>query len=170
MAQYKTSSTSCATCRKYEQILGRGESDAGFIVEIIARGCGAVLLLAGRREYKVISLPLLLAFLQTTTIVFSPSLREAKSVYRRVSVISRLLGVLDGSQCITMTAPWLHEMVRREVLEKPSDRNSLVVESWSQGLLVGSLIILSFVTVANMRKGVLLHKASFDLIQKRGLY
>ncbi|EXJ86437.1 hypothetical protein A1O3_03388 [Capronia epimyces CBS 606.96] len=34
----------------------------------------------------------------------------------------------------------------------------LVLESWSQGCLVGSLLIMGCVTVANMRKGVLLHK------------
>lgn len=35
---------------------------------------------------------------------------------------------------------------------------ALVVESWGQGLLVGSLTVMACVTVANMRKGVLLHK------------
>ncbi|KAL2393299.1 hypothetical protein ABEF93_002847 [Exophiala dermatitidis] len=34
----------------------------------------------------------------------------------------------------------------------------LVLESWSQGCLVGSLLIMGCVTVSNMRKGVLLHK------------
>ncbi|KAL5121450.1 hypothetical protein ACEQ8H_000522 [Pleosporales sp. CAS-2024a] len=34
----------------------------------------------------------------------------------------------------------------------------LILEAWAQGLLVGSLVILSFLTLANMRKGVLLHK------------
>lgn len=34
----------------------------------------------------------------------------------------------------------------------------LVLESWSQGCLVGSLLIMGCITVANMRRGVLLHK------------
>jgi hypothetical protein len=36
--------------------------------------------------------------------------------------------------------------------------NELILEAWAQGLLVGSLVILSFITLANMRRGVLLHK------------
>lgn len=38
--------------------------------------------------------------------------------------------------------------------------NELILEAWAQGLLVGSLVILSFITLANMRRGVLLHKVS----------
>jgi hypothetical protein len=34
----------------------------------------------------------------------------------------------------------------------------LVIESWSQGFMVGALLIMAFITVANMRRGVLLHK------------
>jgi hypothetical protein len=47
---------------------------------------------------------------------------------------------------------------RRKVVEKPTDPNGLIVEAWSQGYLVGSLIIMGFITMANMRRGVLLHK------------
>jgi hypothetical protein len=47
---------------------------------------------------------------------------------------------------------------KREVLQKPSDPNGLILEAWAQGYMVGSLIIMSFITVANMRKGILLHK------------
>lgn len=36
--------------------------------------------------------------------------------------------------------------------------DGLVLESWAQGFEVGALIIMACVTVANMRKGVLLHK------------
>lgn len=36
--------------------------------------------------------------------------------------------------------------------------SALVLEAWAQGLMVGSLVIMACVTVANMRKGVLLHK------------
>lgn len=49
-------------------------------------------------------------------------------------------------------------MVRGKVVEKPTNPEELVLEAWAQGLLVGSLVILSFITLANMRRGVLLHK------------
>jgi hypothetical protein len=42
--------------------------------------------------------------------------------------------------------------------EKPTDPNGLVLEAWAQGFMVGSLIIMSCITLANMRRGVLLHK------------
>ncbi|KNG45675.1 hypothetical protein TW65_07569 [Stemphylium lycopersici] len=44
------------------------------------------------------------------------------------------------------------------VVPKPSKPEELVLEAWAQGYLVGSLIIMSFITLANMRRGVLLHK------------
>lgn len=49
-------------------------------------------------------------------------------------------------------------MARDGLVPKPSDPVELVLEAWAQGLLVGSLVILSFITLANMRRGVLLHK------------
>ncbi|KAH9882829.1 hypothetical protein J1614_000195 [Plenodomus biglobosus] len=45
-----------------------------------------------------------------------------------------------------------------EVVQKPENREDLVLEAWAQGFLVGSLVIMSFITLANMRRGVLLHK------------
>jgi hypothetical protein len=48
----------------------------------------------------------------------------------------------------------------KEVVPKPSDPEELILEAWAQGYLVGSLIIMSFITLANMRRGVLLHKVS----------
>ena len=33
-----------------------------------------------------------------------------------------------------------------------------ILESWSEGLMVGALMIMACITVANMRKGVILHK------------
>ena len=33
-----------------------------------------------------------------------------------------------------------------------------ILESWSEGFMVGALMIMACITVANMRKGVLLHK------------
>ncbi|KAH7392860.1 hypothetical protein BKA66DRAFT_411587 [Pyrenochaeta sp. MPI-SDFR-AT-0127] len=49
---------------------------------------------------------------------------------------------------------------RGNVVEKPSNSDELILEAWAQGFLVGSLVIMSFITLANMRRGVLLHKAS----------
>lgn len=57
----------------------------------------------------------------------------------------------------------LHELLFRsvptnETVTKPTDPDGLILEAWAQGYMVGSLIILSCITFANMRKGVLLHK------------
>ncbi|KAH7086501.1 hypothetical protein FB567DRAFT_444305 [Paraphoma chrysanthemicola] len=41
---------------------------------------------------------------------------------------------------------------------KPSDTEKVVLEAWSQGFMVGALIIMCGITLANLRKGVLLHK------------
>ena len=43
-------------------------------------------------------------------------------------------------------------------IQKPSTPHGLILESWSQGFMVGSLIIMAGITVSNMRRGVLLHK------------
>ncbi|EOA88545.1 uncharacterized protein SETTUDRAFT_107436 [Exserohilum turcica Et28A] len=52
-----------------------------------------------------------------------------------------------------------------QVVPKPSDPNELVLEAWAQGYLVGSLVIMAFITLANMRRGVLLHKLILGLWQ-----
>jgi hypothetical protein len=41
---------------------------------------------------------------------------------------------------------------------KPTKPEQITLESWSQGFMVGSLIIMAGITLANMRSGVLLHK------------
>ena len=41
---------------------------------------------------------------------------------------------------------------------KPTDVDALILEAWAEGYMVGSLIIMSCITLANMRRGVLLHK------------
>jgi hypothetical protein len=60
-----------------------------------------------------------------------------------------------------------HSVGRRARLVPRSDGNNgraamslnyVVLEAWSQGFLVGGLIILVLITLANIRKGVLLHK------------
>jgi len=41
---------------------------------------------------------------------------------------------------------------------KPTRPESLILEAWSQGFMVGALIVMLAITIANLRKGVLLHK------------
>ena len=53
----------------------------------------------------------------------------------------------------------LMELRRRTTeVTKPTDRSGLELEAWAEGYMIGSLIILSCITLANMRRGVLLHK------------
>lgn len=42
--------------------------------------------------------------------------------------------------------------------DRPTESNALIIEGWGQGYMVGSLVILICITVANMRRGLLLHK------------
>lgn len=44
--------------------------------------------------------------------------------------------------------------------DKPTGAG-LALEAWAQGYMVGSLVIMSFITFANMRPGVILHKLVF---------
>jgi hypothetical protein len=46
----------------------------------------------------------------------------------------------------------------KRLVTKPTDHDGLILESWAQGFMVGALITLSCITIANMRRGVLLHK------------
>lgn len=41
---------------------------------------------------------------------------------------------------------------------RPTDPDGLVLEAWAEGYMIGSLIIMTCITIANMRRGVLLHK------------
>ncbi|KAK0661949.1 hypothetical protein DIS24_g2239 [Lasiodiplodia hormozganensis] len=41
---------------------------------------------------------------------------------------------------------------------RPTNPDGLVLEAWAQGYMVGSLVIMTCITIANMRRGVLLHK------------
>lgn len=43
-------------------------------------------------------------------------------------------------------------------VDKPTDPTGVTLESWAQGFLVGSLMVMAGITFANMRKHVLLHK------------
>jgi hypothetical protein len=49
-------------------------------------------------------------------------------------------------------------MPDRAYSSRPTDPSGLVLEAWGQGLLVGSLVIMAAVTLANMKRHVLLHK------------
>ncbi|KAF2268925.1 hypothetical protein CC78DRAFT_540371 [Lojkania enalia] len=59
----------------------------------------------------------------------------------------------------------LNALIRRKVVDKPTDPNGLILEAWAQGYMVGSLIIMACITLANMRRGNLLHKLVFGLWQ-----
>lgn len=41
---------------------------------------------------------------------------------------------------------------------RPTEPEALVLEAWGQGMMVGALVVMAALTIANMRKGVLLHK------------
>lgn len=36
-----------------------------------------------------------------------------------------------------------------------------MLEAWGQGLMVGSLVVMAIITVANMKRRILLHKLIF---------
>lgn len=42
--------------------------------------------------------------------------------------------------------------------DQPTNPNIVTVKAWGQGFIVGSLVIIITITMANMKKGVLLHK------------
>lgn len=52
---------------------------------------------------------------------------------------------------------------------KPTNPDGLVLEAWAQGYMVGSLIIMAAVAVANMRKGVILHKLILIEVHQDGM-
>jgi len=39
-----------------------------------------------------------------------------------------------------------------------NDTEAYILEGWGEGFMLGALFIMAVITVANMRKGVLLHK------------
>ncbi|KAF2710800.1 hypothetical protein K504DRAFT_475741 [Pleomassaria siparia CBS 279.74] len=65
----------------------------------------------------------------------------------------------------TSFGPPQSTLEKRAPYEKPTDPPSLIIEAWAQGNMVGSLVILAFITLANMRRGVLLHKLILGLWQ-----
>ncbi|KAH8693065.1 hypothetical protein BGW36DRAFT_301741 [Talaromyces proteolyticus] len=49
-------------------------------------------------------------------------------------------------------------LVKRDVSRPVDDPAALILESWSQGLMTGALVIMAAITYVNMRSGVFLHK------------
>ena len=43
-------------------------------------------------------------------------------------------------------------------IHRPTDPDGLVLEAWAQGFMVGTLLFMVAITIANMRRRVLLHK------------
>lgn len=56
---------------------------------------------------------------------------------------------------------WARHVPANETVTKPTNVDGLILEAWAEGYMVGSLIILTCITLANMRRGVLLHKLIF---------
>lgn len=52
---------------------------------------------------------------------------------------------------------------------KPTRPEQITLEAWSQGFMVGSLIIMAGITLANMRSGILLHKLILVEVRTRAL-
>ncbi len=50
-----------------------------------------------------------------------------------------------------------YNLSRREVT-KPTDPNGLILEAWAQGFMVGAIVIMICITLANLKRGVILHK------------
>ena len=50
---------------------------------------------------------------------------------------------------------------------KPTRPEQITLESWSQGFMVGSLIIMAAITLGNMRSGVMLHKLILIEVRQR---
>ena len=48
--------------------------------------------------------------------------------------------------------------LQKRLVTKPTDPHGLILEAWAQGFMVGALIIMSCITLVNMRRGVILHK------------
>ncbi|KAJ5513531.1 hypothetical protein N7463_003083 [Penicillium fimorum] len=46
-------------------------------------------------------------------------------------------------------------------ISKPTEPDALILEAWGQGFMVGSLLIMAAITLANMKSHILLHKLIF---------
>lgn len=60
--------------------------------------------------------------------------------------------------CNNVYSPLPKPIMPSIIATRPDGSDGLAVEAWGQGLMVGSLIVMMAATVANMKRGVLLHK------------
>lgn len=44
------------------------------------------------------------------------------------------------------------------MVTKPTNPDGLILEAWAQGFMVGAIIIMICITLANLKRGVILHK------------
>ena len=51
-----------------------------------------------------------------------------------------------------------NNLSKRDAVTKPTDPQGLVLEAWSQGFMVGAIVIMICITLANLKRGVILHK------------
>jgi hypothetical protein len=49
-------------------------------------------------------------------------------------------------------------LARRDAVTKPTDANGLILEAWAQGFMVGAIVIMICITLANLKRSVILHK------------
>lgn len=62
-------------------------------------------------------------------------------------------------QIANMSTTGMQALSRRMTeVTKPTDPDGLILEAWAQGYMVGSIVIMIFITLCNIRRGVLLHK------------
>lgn len=54
----------------------------------------------------------------------------------------------------------------RDDQSRPSLPDNSPLEAWSQGFMLGALLIMCGITLANMRRGVLLHKLILVEVQR----
>lgn len=47
---------------------------------------------------------------------------------------------------------------KRTAVTKPTDPDGLILEAWAQGFMVGAIVIMICITLANLKRGVVLHK------------
>jgi hypothetical protein len=59
--------------------------------------------------------------------------------------------------------PWDLQLYRRQNntfgnWRDVNNTEAYIIEGWGEGFMLGALLIMAVITVANMRKGILLHK------------
>ena len=57
----------------------------------------------------------------------------------------------------TALPPSIVLQARSILPSKPTNPDGLVLSAWAQGFMSGSIVIMACITIANMRRGVLLH-------------